>query len=209
MKIFSLELNTQRSTDPEYDAELIKLEHSEKWRYYFLDPSTYNRDLLPNILYFDANFNALSKIDVPFTDSGIFIVSKKFLDIISNHIDFTFTEVKVIMLDDSCLKDRFDANLKLNPEIPINENFVALRFPKLESYFDFDNSVYRVPSHNPKAVRGIKKLVLKEPKDGFPAIFRTKETITTIFVREDLKLDIESNEVNGITFEEVSISSTP
>ncbi len=206
-KKFKIILNTNRKTDPDYDAILLPFEGSDKVCYYFSNPNLYDVELLPNNLYFDANFFHIPKFDFPFTNSGIFIVSKKVKEVFEKFIEFKFNVVPVIMFDDTCLKDRFLNNLELNNSIPTNEDYLALRLPKLDSYFDFENSVYRVPKYSSKGVRGIKKLVLKEPKEGFPAIFRTKEKSTIIFVREDLRRALEANNFKGCVFEEVETTA--
>lgn len=202
-KIFKLVLNLSRENDLIYDATLRTFDGSEKLRYYFLDPNMYSTDLIPETLFFDADFKLLSDFDFPFTDSRIFIINRKVKNVIDRFIDFKFHVVPITMFDETFLDDRFDADGKINSSVPINNEFVALRFPELKSYFDFENSEYRVPKHNPKGVRGIKKIVLTEKEHKFPAIFSTREKATTIFVREDLKLAIENVGFTGCTFEQI------
>lgn len=202
-KIYKIVFDTNRDNDLVYDAFLRKFEGSDKIRYYFLDPEMYGLNLIPDTLYFDADFRMLAKYDFPYTDCGVFIVSLRVKRIIEKFTDFEFHEVNVVMFDESYLEERFDTNGNINKSTPVNEEFMALRFPKLISYFDYENSIYRVPSYNPKGVRGIKKLVLTEKENKFPAIFSTREQATSIFVREDLKIALESERLNGVSFEEV------
>lgn len=202
-KVYKLILDIYRESDTVYDAVLRTFEGSDKLRYYFLDPNTYSTDLIPEKLYFDANFKMLTRYDFPFTDSGIFIVSSKVKSVIDQFIDFEFHETQIIMFDDTVLEDRFYINGEINRLVPTNSDFIALRFPELKSYFDFENSIYRVSQHNQNSVRGIKKMVLNESTGKFPAIFSTRESATTILVREDLKLAFENSLFWGVTFEEV------
>jgi len=202
-KVYELILETNRDSDTVYDAWLRTFNGSDKLRYYFLDPNMYSKDLIPKALYFDGNFEMLKKYDFPYTDSRLLIVSEKVLEIFDRYSEFEFFKVPVTMFDDTFPEDRFDLNGKINESVPKMSNFIALRFPELKSYFDFYNSVYRTPSNNPKGVRGIKKLVLTEKGGKFPAIFSTREKATSIFVREDLKVALESESLNGVSFEEV------
>lgn len=205
-RIFKLKLDTQRTGDPEYDAVQINLKEFNNVPFYFLDPNTYSIDRIPKLLYYDANFEYIPKYDFPFTDSGIFTVSKKVKEVLYQFVEFKFYEVPVVMLDNTFLEKRFDDEGTLNQSITVNLDYVALRFPELKSYFDFDKSIYRIPSYNPNGVRGIKKMVLKEPKNGFPIIFRTKESASTVFVSEELKNELENVNVKGCVFEEVEVS---
>lgn len=207
-KIFKIKLDTSRNTDPDFDAVLITFKDSNKQRYYFSNPNLYDTNLLAERLCFDANFSHVPEFDFPFTDSGIFIISKKVKKIFNKFINFNFYEVPVIMFDDTCLENRFLINGTINDSIPINQDYVALRFPKLVSYLDFENSVYIRPEDKVKRNgRGLKKIVLKEPQEGFPAIFRTIEKSTLIIVREDLKISLEAHNVKGCFFEEVHFTS--
>lgn len=206
-KIFQTKLNTTRIGDLDYDAKLISSGDSNKWPYYFSNPNLYDLDLLPPRIILLANFNIIDDWDIPFTDSGIFIFSKKLINIFREFDDIHFTEVPVIMVNDTHMSSEIiDKNGNLNPSVPTNNNFMALRFNELKSYFDFKNSVYKVPRSNPNGATRIKKLVLNLPKNGFPSLFRTLEKSQTIFVRQDLKSKIENSKISGWNFEEVEFT---
>ena len=52
----------------------------------------------------------------------------------------------------------------------------------------------------------ITKLVLKEPKEGFPEIFRIREKASELFVLEIFKNKIEESSIKGCFFEEVEVA---
>ena len=206
-RIYKIVLDTSRKGDPEYDAVLYRSDDSEKISYYFSNPNIYDENLLPKEIYFDANFNYIPEYDFPFLDVNIFIVSKKVLSIFNQYIEFKFTIIPVIMMDDTFLESRFKKDGSFNERVPVNNDYVALRFPFLESYFDYDNSDYGRPRYDPNGVSRIKRLVLKEPPNGFPSIFKTKEKSSIIFINNTLKQTLEENKIKGCVFEEVEVSS--
>lgn len=205
-KIFKLLPDTKREGDFDYDAELIPFENSNKVSYFFLDPIMYDKNLLPKKIYFEANFNYIPDYDFPFTDTGIFIVSKNVRNIIYDITRLEFFEVPVIMLDDTYMEEKFDEKGELNSNVPSNNDYVALRFPELKSFFDFENSVYSIPRSNLRGVTRVKKLILKEPVTGFPEIFRTKEKSSIVFIDETLKEAFELNNIKGCSFEEIIVN---
>jgi len=206
--------DTNSEEDP-FDAKIIPFEastyiNSESISRYFSVPKDDPEiDKLPKKLYFTANFESLKKYDVLWTNSGLRIFSKKVIQIIKNFGDFDFQEVPITMIDNTFSGQPLDEFGVLNLKAPINEEYYALRFLSgLDDYFDFENSEYTVPSYNPtgKRVTLIKKLVLIEPKEGFPAFFRTSQIARFILIREDLKQELDENDVKGYQYEEVAVT---
>lgn len=206
VKIFKLALDTYRDSDPAYDAVMIPDEGSEKFRYYFSNPNLYGLECLPTIIYFLANFKYIPSIDVPFTDSGLFIISEKFINLLYEYVFLDFSAVPVVMIDDTFLDDKFDSERELLKDVPSIDSYFAVRLGKLKSYFDFENSEFRPMRSNPKIPGRIKNLVLKEPEEGFPSLFRTIEASSTIFITSELKSLLEENKIQGCKFEEVEVT---
>lgn len=53
----------------------------------------------------------------------------------------------------------------------------------------------------------VSKYVFKEPKDGFPPLFRVFEKPSSIFISEEAKKVLEANNIKGCIFEEVEVTS--
>ena len=205
--IFKLILDTKRLGDPAYDAVILPTEHSTKFRYIFSNPNLYGIENLPSEIYFSANFNYIPEYDVPFKDSGLFVISKRFEKIIFEIKDIpSHVTVPVIMIDDTYMEERFNEDGSLKKEVPINIDYLALRLSHLLDCFDYDKSDFRPLRSNHKAPGRIKKLVLKEPLSGFPPIFRVNVISSAIFVSEETKVVLEREKIKGCVFEEVEVS---
>lgn len=207
VRVFKLNLNTERLGDPAYDAVILPTEHSNKFRYYFSNPNLYGIENLPSEISFLSNFNYLPEYDIPFTDSGLFIISSRTEKILSS-IDFCnyYITVPVVMIDDTYLKERLDKDGNLKKDVPVIRDYMAIRLSYLLDCFDYDKSDFRPLRSNPKAPGRIRKLVLKEPSSGFPPIFRVNVISSAIFVSEEVKNLLEQNDIKGCVFEEVEVS---
>lgn len=206
-KVFALKLDTKRLGDPAYDAVVLPFNGSNKLVFYFTDPVIYGVELLPEEILYLANFSYIKKYDLLFNDTGLLIVSLKMLELIRSNTSVQVTVIPVVLIDDTYLEEKFGVDGKLLDEVPVSQDFYAIRFEELKSYFDFENSDFRPSRFNPEIPSRIKKLVLKEPKGGFPEIFRTREKASQIFVRESFKNIIEEAGIKGCLFEEVDVSS--
>lgn len=204
-KIYTLELNTSRDGENEYDATMVPFNESDKVCYYFSNPKIYPFNLLPKIMYFEANFNYIPEIDIPFTNTSITIMSKNTLRIFEK-FDNTILTVPIVMIDDTWVGDKFDIKGNINPDIPTNIDYVAIRLSEHKSYFDYEHSYYRPLRSNPSLPGRIKKLVLKEPDNGFPNLFRIEEKASLFFISDNVKTALEDAGIKGCFFEEVEVS---
>lgn len=205
-KVYKLLLDTTRPGDADYDAVIVPTDESNKWSYYFINPKLYSPALLPSEVVFLANFQYLPDCDLLFTDSGVFVASKRVVNVLNDLGDVEYLKVPCLMIDDTYLGDKFDECNELRAEVPVNKDYFALRFQKVGNYFDFDQSIFRPMRSNPNMPGRIKKIVLKVPKEGFSPVFRTQEQISTLFVTEEVKCAFEENKIVGCYFEEVELT---
>ncbi|MEM9526126.1 MAG: hypothetical protein AAGA31_05925 [Bacteroidota bacterium] len=205
-EVYKLLLDTRRPGDTEYDAVILPNGESNKWRYYFLNPHLYPESLLPAEVSFLANFQYLHDRDCLFTDSGLFVVRKRLVDLFTSIDGLKYLKVPCLMIDDTYFGERYDECNELHAEVPVNKAFYALRFSSVGNYFDPVNSVFRPMRSNPNMPGRIKRLFLKAPKEGFPPIFRTQEQISSLFVTRVVKDLIEKNKIKGCYFEEVEVT---
>lgn len=159
---------------------------------------------LPEKIYFQANFNIISNYDYPITDLGIPIMSKRMINILLKIKDFKFREIPIVMIDDTFMSDLFNSNGELVMDVPVNNNFIALQLMETCIAFDYENSIYEEDFILP--VGYIKKLVLQEPKNGFPPLFKIEESLADIFVSQEAKETLEEQNIKGCIFEEIEVS---
>lgn len=206
MKVYKLDWDYQHSGDTEKDAFHIPFNDDDKAMYYFSSPEIYGADLLPDEILFQANFSLIPSYDYPLTDLQIPILSRRMYEVLQLIGLKDDLVVPVIMIDDSYLGDRFKSEGILNSEVPTNKDYLALRLSSLQSYFDSENSDYRPLRSNPNAPGRIKKLVLKEPPEGFPPIFRVDVISSSLFISQIAKEALESAGIKGCVFEEVEVT---
>ncbi len=200
-KVYILKHDYNHSGDSERDAFLIKRQREAGIESILVDIKEIR---LTEPLYFQSNFAIVSRIDYPLTDLIIPIISKKFQEAIQRTEKIQHVLHPVIMFDDTYLGDRFKNDGTLKDDVPRIEAFHALQLLEYVDCFDYDNSEYRMVRDTPRLIR---KFVLKEPTNGFPAIFRISETPSSLFVSEKLKAEIELAEIKTCIFEEVEVTA--
>jgi hypothetical protein len=116
------------------------------------------------------------------------IISEKFKKIVEQS-DFNLEFFKVQLL--SMGKDELD------------KNFFFFNILDNVSCFDFEKSVYMTLPSALKVPLKIKKFALLEDQIGDRSIFRIKESRSNIIIREDIKIEMEKENITGIEFEEI------
>lgn len=193
------------SGDPERDAFHVPFQYSDRASTIFLNPKY--KDKLPNIIYFQANFNLIPDFDYPLTDLSIPVMSKGMLGILKGVKAFESFEVPIVMFDDTFLGERFDNDGRLKSEVNKEESYQALVIVNRESCFDFERSEFTLSTIDPSKPGVISEIVLAEPENGFPPIFRIAETPSTLFVSQSAKEALEAAGIKGCVFEEVEVSN--
>jgi hypothetical protein len=92
--------------------------------------------------------------------------------------------------------------------IPIECDYVILHLTELSDILDLDKSVYAeeqsVKDPSRIVICDIEKIVLKEPKKGFPPVFRVKWTELHLFVSAEAKTALEAAGVQGLSFSRIA-----
>ncbi len=155
---------------------------------------------LPNPVIFDAVGAAIQNIDYPYMDTAWPIMSKRMLDTLLLTGDFRYRAYSVLMVDCEQIYDEAlgrDANSGIE-----FHDFSAIHVLENLDIFDWENSVYERSTKKPDSLRSCEKIVLKEPMQGFPPLFR----ITTVPLRTDLFISAEARSalevanIKGVTF---------
>lgn len=197
MKVYKLKHNVFRLIDNENDAIHIP----------FKDDSLIGANMLsirefevPEIIYFQANLGVISKIDYPITDLNIQIMSNKMIKTLLNIKKVNIREISIKMVDDMYFDPLFIDNI-LSLNVAVINDFKAIQLMNFTKCFDYINSIYEEDFLLP--VGHISKMVLKQPKDGFPPIFKIEESSSNIFVSQEGKDALERENLNGCLFENV------
>ena|SRR5690606_12613399 len=136
-KVYKLERDFNHSGDSERDAFHVPFEGNDNISYYMSDTEMYNNSLLPKQIFFQANFQQIPDYDYPFTDLNIPVMSMRMLSAILSVKTISYELIPVIMIDDTYLGKRLDANDSLVSTVPIIENYVAIRLTDgLLNYLD-------------------------------------------------------------------------
>jgi hypothetical protein len=206
-KVYILKWDYNHSGDSERDAFHVPFKDDDKLPYYFSNPGLYGEHLLPKVIYFQANFNVIPEVDYPLTDLPIPIMSLKMVDTLTKVTHFEFNEMYVLMLDDTYPGKKFDKVGQPKSDIRVIDSYRAVRLTTLQSYFDFERSDYKPSRSNPQIPSRITKIVLKQPKEGFPSVFKLDILASELFISSEAKEALEKNNIKGCIFEEVSVSN--
>jgi len=161
---------------------------------------------LPEELLFLANFNVVkSNSDFPIVNDYMPVMSNKMIDVLKKVDDYQCRIYPAIFIDDTYHEEKF-TNGKLKPEVPIVNNFALVQTLCEIKGFDYDQSIYEPMNEWEKFPTVVSKLVIKEPNNGFPAIFRLVEKPSAVFVSQKTKIALEAANIKGCVFEPVETS---
>ncbi len=203
VKVYTLNHDYEHSGDPERDAFHISFNGDDMISSFLLNPKY---EELPDVIYFQANFNLIPEYDYPLTDLNIPVFSRRMMDIILGIGGCKFKEVSVVMIDDTYFKDKFNSKGELLPEVPVEKEYLTFQLQERLEVFDYERSVYKMLKSQPDKPGIIKKMVLKEPSIGFPPLFRIKEKASVLFVSKEAKEALEAENIKGCVFEPVESS---
>lgn len=165
-------------------------------------------ELTENEIIARANFDQITKYDFIQNEFGIPVLSNRFIDLLNLYDDKELKLVPVILLDDIIPPNKiyktFGKGIK--KDVPINTDFNTVKFNKQFDYCDLEKSSFRKLRSQPDSLGILKQVVLKEPKNGFPSLFRIKESISMLFVSGEAKEALESNGIKGCLFDEVEVT---
>ncbi|MDX8363431.1 imm11 family protein [Cytobacillus sp. IB215316] len=204
MKVYTLRENYDRFIEEyEYDAYSIPFEGEEELGSNVMGISEVE---LPKIIYCTADFRFLPhKTDYPRVDFNAPVFSKKMLEVFLELGEIQFRSVPVIMVDDSYLDDPFKGDGTLKDVVNWIE-YLLVQLTEYTNVFDYGKSEFDECIVFPGDVGVVHKLVLKEPKGGFPPIFKVEECEEYIFISFEAKKALEKAGVKGCEFEPVEVS---
>jgi hypothetical protein len=145
--------------------------------------------------------------DYPVVDDDLVVMSNRMISILSSTKGLNVKLFSTILLDDTYIVDnRFDDDGNLKPEIPVITDFSLIQIMDILKVFDFEMSDFRPLKSNPDFPGIVKKMVLREPRGGFPPIFRLFEKPTTVVISEVVKEELTKHGIKGCVFETVAVT---
>ena len=204
-KIFKLEKDFERPKNKPFDAIHVPFKMSHELNAGLI--SEINSEILPEIVYFYADFNLLEINQFIMSDlTTVPIMRNDMLDLIIGNEPIPFISVPAIMIDEKFKNNAFDAAGNFNFSIPHKTNYTIYGMYETINVFDFEESVYSPNPYLSGSIYKIKKIVLKSQNGFFPRIFKINEAMGSNFIREDVKDLLEKNKIKGCVYEAVEVS---
>lgn len=200
MTAFILKKDYKHLLDMDYDAHHVAFKESNLFGARITDTRKID---LPKKIYCQANFNIIPEYDFPIVDVADSVFSEKMFNIFLNIGELNYREVPVTMFDDTYLDEPFDSKGILKEDVRKIESYKVIQLMEYSNVFDYKNSKYKTSKVFRDMIRNITKLVLREPKNGFPSLFRIKENSSLLFVNSETKNMIEEMGIKGCLFEPV------
>jgi hypothetical protein len=155
---------------------------------------------LPNPVIFDAVGAAIENIDYLYVDVSWPIMSKRMLYTLLSVGNFRHRAYPVLMIDCEVV-DRDEENNPIKSGVEY-DNFYAVQLLEDLDVFDWENSIYERYPDAPHALKRIETLVLKEPLQGFPPLFRviTSHLKARLYVSREACEALEAAGIRGVDF---------
>jgi hypothetical protein len=158
---------------------------------------------LPERIEFDAVFDAIQSSDYPINNIDWNIMSQKMLNTLLSVGDFQYKAIPIVMVDCEVVMVDDEAIGRSNRSEKEDHRFIAVQLLEHLDIFDWENSVYEPDPTITDLVDSIDKLVLKQPQDGFPPIFRLSVYPYVLFVSGKARMALEQVGIRGVVFEEI------
>ena len=195
MKVYELNLNTSHIEDLPFDCAVIPFEGLQDFEFHMGDNNKYN---VNRTILLQGDFDVIpNNSDFLVVDIRVRLMSRKMIAILEEDKRVSLNKVDTVILDGSYLDPLFDDKGNLVDNIRTNKDYQFVQVLNFSDVFDRENSIFSYMRSNPEKINAIKKLVLKEPSDGFPAIFRIEEKPNKLFVNEATKQKFEENNIKG------------
>jgi hypothetical protein len=205
MKVYELNWEFEHLVDMNEDCSVVPFEGLENFRFQLGGIDIYTPK---NEIILQGNFNVIPQnTDYPIVDIAIPLMSKKMILLIEQGSHVQLNKVDATIIDDTFLGEIFDNIGNLNSGIRKNNEYQFVQVLEYLHVFDYDNSVFKPLRSNPEKIGIINKLVLKEPVQGFPSIFRIAEKSSMLFVSDSTKKILESNGIKGCIFNEILVNN--
>lgn len=207
MKVYELNWEFDHLVDMNQDCSVVPFDGLEDFRFQLGGVDVYTPK---NEIILQGNFNVIPQnTDYPIVDIGIPLMSKKMIFLIEDTGQVKLNKIDSIIIDDTFLGEIYDNTVNFSSDIRKNNDYQFVQVTDYLEAFDYDNSIFKSLRSNPEKIGIINKLVLKEPIQGFPPIFRIAEKPSMLFVSESTRKALESNGIKGCIFNEIEVNKNP
>jgi hypothetical protein len=177
-----------------YDAELYPSGSINNWT--LVDSSPYTG---PEPLNFLGWPKRLPKTEFPRNFPGFPLMSKRMLEVLCSVGEFPHRAIATRVFDYDLEREieQYSHCGDLEPEL-CNENYVAVHLLKHIDGADLERSTFRTDiAVDPPLINN---LILKEPVEGFPPLFRIKRKPIYLFVSPEAKRALEQAGIKSIDY---------
>ena len=181
----------------EYDARVIQPKGYSKYgdidRYFWRPEPITDFDRIE----MEGTLGLIEGVDYLHTEPNLPIMSRRMLYVLNSVGEFPHQVIPVSIEDDvaSSVYNPYQRSGKVN-----TTDYVAVQILENLNVFDYEKSIYRLDEQFPGNIRRIKRMILKEPKGGFPPLFRIPEERLNFFVSPQAKLLLEEAGITGVRF---------
>jgi hypothetical protein len=161
----------------------------------------------PDLVEFYGLLKRIQETDFPVTSRYWPLISKRMLDVLISVGSFPHHAIPTRIIEGSIGRrldedPRYDADGNLKPEF-YNDDFVLLQLTEHIDALDLEKSEYEEYYSDINAVQGVDKYVFKEPRNGFPPIFRLAVEPAPLYITHDAKRALEAANIKGLWLTEV------
>jgi hypothetical protein len=134
------------------------------------------------------------------------IMSRKMIEVLLSVGDFPHQVIPVIFKAED---EDFAARFCDGPPPILNHDYAILQLLKISNFLDLEKSEYENVAYidgSGTFIHARGKIVLKEPKEGFPPIFRVEGCRTYLYISGAAKEALEKAGIQGVDFDRVEYS---
>jgi hypothetical protein len=150
---------------------------------------------IPKPLVFYGYHRVINQIDYPYNDRQWAMMSKGMLHTLLSVRDFPHRAFPVEIID-------VESASTIGGEISeiVNHDFVIVQLTTHLDVFDWEQSEYTLVKGTTDRVDRAKKVVFKEPEEGFPPLFQISVYKSRLFVSHAGKTVLENAGITGARF---------
>ena len=181
----------------EYDARVIQPKGYPKYgdidRYFWRPESIIDFDHIE----MEGTLGLMEGVDYLYTRPNLPIMSRRMLYVLNSVREFPHQVIPVSIEDDvaSSVYNPYQRSGKVN-----TTDYVAVQILEDADVFDYEKSIYETSEQFPGTLDYIDKMILKEPKGGFPPLFRIPEERLKLYVSPQAKFLLEEAGITGVRF---------
>jgi hypothetical protein len=151
---------------------------------------------------FNANFEKLLPIDFPYAKPTWPIMTKRMLEVLLSVKDFPHQVIPIVMMNRGLYYDEATRDYALTDPSSTEENhdYIALNLLGLSNLFNWQESEYELHPNIDNWANRVDNLVLKEPADGYPPIFRMLPLARELFISAEAREALEVAGIQGLQF---------